>query len=291
MNAEVAEMAASRGSVSPLLPPRQALCVAAVQAASVAGDVEGNVATAAAWVEKAAAQGARLVVLPELFISGYDPQTLISNADQVDVTVADRRLSPLAEVVGDTGVTALVGAAVRSGNGERSLSLLSFDPQPTVAYSKQHLWEAEQAIFTPGQAGATVELDQWPLGMGICYDGCFPEHARAATDDGALAYVCPSAYLVGSEHRRDLYYAARAIDNGIYCVMAGLVGECGSSEFSGGTAIYDPQGRVLARVDSGEGLAIANLEWAAIEQARRINPYERDRPASLGGRTRLVLGS
>jgi predicted amidohydrolase len=105
-----------------------------------------------------------------------------------------------------------------------------------------------------------------------------------------LAYVCPSAYLVGSEHRRDLYYAARAIDNGIYCVMAGLIGRCGGSEFSGGTAIYDPQGRVVARVESGEGIAVADLDRSAIDEARRINPYERDRPPSLGRRDFLTLG-
>src|SRR4029079_9337473 len=97
-----------------------------------------------------------------------------------------------------------------------------------------------------GGEGAAVRLDAWPLGLGICYDGCFPEHARAAADDGALVYVCPSAYVVGSEHRRDLYYAARAIDNGVYVVFAGLVGRCGALEFSGGTAIYDPQGRAVA---------------------------------------------
>ena len=132
-------------------------------------------------------------------------------------------------------------------------------------------------------------LDGWPLGMGICYDGCFPEHARAASDVGALAYVCPSAYVVGSEHRRDVYYAARALDNGIYCVMAGLVGRCGSWEFSGGTAIYDPQGRRRRPCRLGDGLAVADLDRAAIDEARRINPYDRDRPASLGGRRRLVL--
>ncbi len=98
----------------------------------------------------------------------------------------------------------------------------------SVPYSKQHLWDAERGIFAAGVEGASARLGDWPLGLGICYDGCFPEHARAAADDGALVYVCPSAYVVGSEHRRDLYYAARAIDNGVYVVFAGLVGRCGS---------------------------------------------------------------
>jgi predicted amidohydrolase len=264
--------------------------IAAVQAESSAGEVDANVDAAAMWTVAAAAEGADLVVLPELFVPGYDPPTLAARPD-VDVDLADPRLSPLAAAAADAAIAVLVGASVRWGDGRRTLSALCFGPDGRVgvAYSKQHLWDVERTLFDAGDAGATVVLDSWPIGLGICYDGCFPEHARAASDAGALAYVCPSAYVVGSEHRRDLYYAARALDNGVYAVMAGLVGRCGSLEFGGGTAIYDPQGRSIARVESGVGLAVADLDRAAVDEARRINPYDRDRPASLGGRTELVL--
>lgn len=263
------------------------LRVAAVQARSVAGDVTANVAAAAGWVRRAGDAGAALAVLPELFLSGYDPPTLTARPDDCDVNPGDVRLGPLREAARTGAVTVVVGASVRRPDGNRTLSLLGVDAggDCTVLYSKQHLWDAERGIFCAGQGGASVWLHGWPLGLGICYDGCFPEHARAATDDGALVYVCPSAYVVGSEHRRDLYSAARAIDNGVYVVFAGLVGRCGSLEFSGGTAIYDPQGRAVARVDSVEGMALAELHVEAIEEARHINPYPRDRVASLGTRT------
>jgi 5-aminopentanamidase len=101
--------------------------------------------------------------------------------------------------------------------------------------------------------------------------------------------VCPSAYVVGSEHRRDLYYAARAIDNAIYVVFAGLVGRCGALEFNGGTAVYDPQGRAVERVESGEGMVVVDLDPAEIAEARRINPYDRDRVVDLGERAVLTL--
>ncbi len=263
------------------------LRVAAVQAVSRAGDVELNVASAAGWVRKAAAEGAALVVLPELFLPGYDPATLRARPDACDVTPADPRLDPLRLAATETGAVVLAGASVRQPTGLRTVSLLIVSAEGTVAvgYSKQHLWDEERAIFVAGVDGGSVRLGGWSLGLGICYDGCFPEHARAACDAGALAYVCPSAYVVGSEHRRDLYYAARALDNGIYVVFAGLVGSCGALSFSGGTAIYDPQGRPVARVEAGEGLAVADLDPAAIAEARRINPFEHDRPATLGSRT------
>lgn len=255
------------------------LRVAAVQAESRAGDVEHNVATAARWVRKAADEGATLVVLPELFIPGYDPATMRGSVDRVDVTPEDARLAPLVEAALGSRATVVIGASVRSAGDVRSLALLTFSPTGEVrtAYAKQHLWEAERDIFTPGTNGASLVLSGWDLGLGICYDGCFPEHARAATDAGALVYVCPSAYVVGSEHRRDLYYAARAIDNGIYVVFAGLVGRCGELEFTGGTTVYDPQGRPVDRVRSGEGMIVVDLDVEAVEEARRINPYERDR--------------
>jgi predicted amidohydrolase len=264
--------------------------VAAVQTGSIAGAVETNVAVACSWVRRAAAENAHVVVLPELVLTGYDPPTW--HSDQAYVHPRDRRLSHLASTARSSGILALAGAAVgEPGDPRRTLAVLAFFPDGDVqvAYEKQHLWNAEREHFTPGHAGAEITVGGWPVGLGICYDGCFPEHARAAADAGALAYVCPAAYVVGSEHRRDLYYAARAIDNGIYVVMAGLVGWCGETEFSGGTAIYDPQGRPVTRVERGNGMAVADLDRAMIDEARRINPYEHDRLRSLGGRNRLVV--
>jgi predicted amidohydrolase len=265
------------------------LRVAAVQAKSVAGDVERNVATAVEWVVAAAARGAQVVVLPELFLGGYDPDTWRHRPDS-DVHVNDPRLAPLVDASRACGAVALVGAAVRDRE-RRHISMLGFAPHEGafLAYSKQHLWSDERSVFSPGRAGSSLEVGGWQLGLGICYDGCFPEHARAAVEAGAVAYVCPSAYVVGSEHRRDLYYAARALDNGIYVVMAGLVGGCGELTFSGGTAIYDPQGRCVADVRSGPGIAVADLDCAAVTEARAINPYAADRLASLGGHTQRVV--
>jgi 5-aminopentanamidase len=267
------------------------LRVAAVQAESVSGDVGANLSAAARWTEVAADAGARLVVLPELFLCGYSPQTLQQRPDDCDLSPDDVRLSVLAEVAKRRDVAVVTGASVRVSGGPRQLSLLAFGPTGDVslAYTKQHLSGVEQSLFTPAVTGSSIVLDGWSLGLGICYDGCFPEHARAAADDGALAYLCPSAYVVGSEHRRDLYYAARALDNGIYVVFADLTGRCGELEFSGGTAVYDPQGRAVARVQEGQGLAVADLDTSVVDEARAINPYAADRPASLGSRSLLTL--
>lgn len=267
------------------------LRVAAISAPARAGDVPANAAAAASWVRRAAERGAAVAVLPELFLPGYDPATLRRDPDGCDVTADDARLDPLASAAAETGTVAVVGASVRRPDGARSLAVLVATADGIrTAYAKQHLWDQERDIFTAGTAGATVVVDGWPLGLGVCYDGCFPDHARAAAADGALAYLCPSAYVVGSEHRRDLYYAARALDNAMYVVFAGLVGRCGELEFSGGSAVFDPQGRPVDQVASGDtGMAVADLDGAGIDEARRINPYDRDRLADLGTRSTTVL--
>src|SRR5262245_45665301 len=197
------------------------IVVAATQAEAAPGDLPANVITAARMARAAAGRGASVVVLPELFLSAYHPPALRAStaadvaADEASA-VADPRLDPLRDTARDHSIVIVVGAPVRHADGRRACSALVVDRAGAVlaAYDKQQLWTAEeQALFTPGGHGTTLTVDGWRLALGICYDGCFPEHGRAAAEDGAHAYLAPSGYVQGSAHRRDLYYAARALDN------------------------------------------------------------------------------
>jgi predicted amidohydrolase len=164
------------------------------------------------------------------------------------------------------------------------------DGSITAPYDKQHLSGSEGDFFTAGDHGATLVVVGWDLGLGICYDGCFPEHAASAAAGGATAYLCPAAYFAGAEHRRDLYYAARALDNGIYTVLSSLTGRCGAWEFSGGSAVYDPEGRPLAKLGpESPALVVADLDPAEVLRVQELNPVARDRLDSLGVRRRIVL--
>lgn len=259
--------------------------LAVCQAASASGDVAGNARTAADLVAEAAGSGARLAVLPELFLPGYDLAGLAADTSrdlEVDRLDGDGRLDPLRTCCREGRVTALVAASVRR-DGDRRLSVLVVDAGGDLSapYDKQHLWSDEKAVFTAGEHGAVVDVDGWPVGLGVCYDGCFPEHARAAARAGALLYACPAAYVVGSEHRRDLYYRARALDNTMYVAVAGLVGRCGDAEFGGGSAVVDPEGRVLAHagVEARAVLAV-DLDRELLDATRRVHPLLAEAPES-----------
>jgi predicted amidohydrolase len=264
------------------------LRVAAAQAASVSGDVAANVRTAAALVQAAADDGARVVVLPELFLTGYDPDAW---SHEAGLELDDPVLDPLREAARDNDAVVVASAAVRRALDASTLSAFVVGPDGRVldAYDKQHLSDDEQDFFTWGDHGASLVVDGWTLGLGICYDGSFPEHAMAATDDGASAYLCPAAYFSGSEHRRDLRYASRALDNGIYVVLAGLTGTCGRFSFSGGSAVYDPEGRPLGRLGEEPGMVVADLDQAEVARAQRQNPVAVDRRPSLGDRVPVVV--
>jgi predicted amidohydrolase len=130
-----------------------------------------------------------------------------------------------------------------------------------------------------------MHVDGWTFGLGICYDGCFPEHGRAAAVDGADGYLVPSGYLEGSAHRRDLYYAARALDNTMYVVFANNVGGDTPWRFNGGAAIYEPEGRPLGRApDAGEHVVVADLDPEVIAQVRAAHSMLADRRGDLGRR-------
>ncbi len=185
----------------------------------------------------------------------------------------------------------VVGASVRHADGRRTCAAVVVDRagDAIAAYDKQLLWGPEEnALFAPGTTGATLVVDGWRLGLGICYDGCFPEHGRAAADDGAHGYLAPSGYVVGSAHRRDVYYAARALDNTMYVVFANSVGGDADWSFNGGAAVYDPEGRPMDRAaDEGEAVVVATLDPAELARVRAAHTMLRDR-RELGGRRILT---
>lgn len=262
------------------------LLVAAAQGVSVAGDVPANVARAAALVDLATAQGARLVLLPEAFLTGYADAVFAGHLPGED-SLDEPWLDPLRSAAHAGDCVVVVSTPLQRA-ASKSLSLLVIRPtgEVTAPYDKQHLSGYERDHFLPGDHGASITVDDVELGLSICYDGCFPEHARAAADDGAIGYLNSAAYFTGGEHRRDLYYPARALDNGMYVVFAGLTGRCGPGEFIGGSAVYDPEGRPLAKLGTQEGVALAELDPDLVWETRSAHPMHVDHLDTLGPRIR-----
>lgn len=262
------------------------LRVAAGQAEAIAGDLRANVGTAARLAREAADAGARLLVLPEAFLTGYDAQVFAGPLPTLD-DLTGPELDPLRVAAAERAVTVVVGAALRR-NRVRTLSSVVVRPDGGVVapYDKQHPCGDENDHITAGDHGTSITVDGIELGLSICYDGCFPEHARAAAADGALGYLNSAAYFPGAGHRRDLYYAARAVENSFYVVLSALTGTCGASRLIGGSAVYDPEGRPLARLGEEEGLAVADLDPGLVTATRERHTMHHDHREALGSRVR-----
>jgi predicted amidohydrolase len=279
--------------------PSAFLRVAAVQAASVPADVAANAEAAAGFVARADQAGADLVVFPELYLPAYHPPALNKEPTGCDVTVdaeghiSDVRLDPLREMAQRHRINVLIGASVRSGGG-RYIATVLVDTMGSArdVYHKQHLCgEHERALFSAGDRGSTVIINGWRLGMGVCYDATFPEHARAAATAGCHAYVSGGAFLCGGEQRCDLYHAARALDNTFYVVFSGAINGPKPWTFCGRSAVYDPQGRAIDRAPSDDsGFAVADLEAQQLAETRRAHSMLADVRADLGERDTVTVG-
>ncbi|MEU5084576.1 MULTISPECIES: carbon-nitrogen hydrolase family protein [Streptomyces] len=272
-----AEQPSARASAVPELPSAP-LRVAAVQIEATPGAVADNARRAADLAAGAAARGARVVVLPELHLCAYDLPTVAAAPAECEIAadesgvITDGRLEPLAEAASRTGALILAGAAIRRPDGRLANSVVAARPSGAVAavYDKQHLWHADEArLFTAGRAGAALEADGWRLGLAVCYDMSFPEHARAAALSGAHAYLCLGAFASGNEHRAAVYLAARALENTVYSVFANPVGGPAARPARGGSVVYAPDGTLVAGAGTDkEGTILADLDPARMAEVR-----------------------
>lgn len=269
--------------------PAPSLRLAVLQAEAVSGDVAGNARAAADLVRGAAREGARVAVLPELHLCAYDLPAVTADPDGCAVRadkaggVEDERLAPLGAAAADTGALVLLGAAVRRADGALTNSVLAVHPDGAVTsvYDKQHLWQADEArLFAAGHRPAAVEVDGWQLGLGVCYDMSFPEHARAAALAGAHVYLCPSSYVTGSEHRAAVYMASRALENTVYSVFANPVGGPADRPSNGSSAVFGPDGVRLGEPPAADARTlVVELDLAAIDRVRAFLHMLEEQPS------------
>ncbi|MEJ3748793.1 carbon-nitrogen hydrolase family protein [Actinomycetes bacterium KLBMP 9797] len=225
--------------------PRQPLVIAVAQPPTVAYDV---VANAAAHTDAIRSARARVVVFPELSLTGYE-------LDAPALTAGDPRLAPIVEACAETGTTALVGAPIQDAAGRAHIATLAVDGDGArVAYRKVHIHESEER-FSPGDGPAVLEVDGWRLGLAICRDTRFPEHDAATAALGMDVYVASVL-----DHARDAHVPAErakriTADRGVWVATASFAGATGGGfdQAAGGSAIWSPDGEALAHAGPDVG--------------------------------------
>src|SRR5688572_13718503 len=160
--------------------------IAAAQVALVRGDVAANLATHAAAMTAAARQGVRVLVFPELSLTGYEPDL----AAELALTAADRRLAPLLALARRHQMEVVVGAPLPNGTPKPALGAILIRADGTTgSYRKMHLGTSEQNYFAPGDTPLAFTVSGHTVGIAICADSSQPSHPQAYADFGATVYA------------------------------------------------------------------------------------------------------
>ena len=269
------------------------MSLAVIQMVSQA-DVLDNLAQARQLLEQAAAQGARLAVLPENFAA-------MGRRDLAALGRAEARgegpiLPFLQQSARELGLWIVAGTLPLPPDGQPDAKphacslLLDAQGQRVARYDKLHLFDVdvsdshgryrESDDYAFGEHVVVVDTPVGRLGLSVCYDLRFAELYSAMRDAGAELISAPAAFtaVTGAAHWQVLT-RARAIETQCYVLAAGQGGaHPGGRETFGHSALVDPWGCVLAELPAGPGVLLAERDaqaQAAIRQRMPVSRHKR----------------
>ena len=263
---------------------------AAVIQLTATPDVAANRATADRLVRAAAAEGARLVVLPEKWSVLGDADALRAGAEPLSGPV----LGWARSIAQELGIDLVAGsiaerpadAAADRRNANTSVHI-GPDGRDRAVYRKIHLFDVEVGgrvyresdTDRPGDELVCSELEHGvgePVGLGlsVCYDLRFPELYAALAARGARILAIPAAFTEATTREHwEVLVRARAIENQCFVLAANQIGEHVPGMRSGGRSmIVDPWGIVLAQARDAETYAIADLDLGRQDEIRALLP-------------------
>lgn len=252
-----------------------ALTVSAIQYQALKGGIAPNVQEHVRLIEDADSHGARLVVFPELSLTGYDLALLA--ADDAWLRQDDPRMGDLLEICRRTGITAVAGAAYREPDGTPRLAGLAIHPHGGIDVAvKAHLAGQERELFAAGGHAPVLELDGWTIALAIGSIGAVTENG-AITENGARKHsahensvfepsaVAPPAgvdiyavsalYTAEDQPRLALHLEALAMDNRVFGVVANLGGSTPMGPSCGLSGFWGPDGAQLKKA-AGTGTEV-----------------------------------
>ena len=258
------------------------LRIAAVQLNSK-NDKDQNIATALRLIDRAAAEGARLIALPEVWSFLGDDEGSQAAAESIPGPITDL----LAERARRHDVYIHGGSFQERRAGDPRLynTTVLIDPHGEIIakYSKIHMFDVvldgvasyqESATISPGDEIVTAQVDDFTVGLTICYDLRFPELYRILALKGAELIFQPAAFTLttGKDHWEPLI-RARAIENTVYMCSPAQVGSYAEGKWCWGRSmIVNPWGTVLATAPDEETVIHATIDKETLAKVRRQVP-------------------
>ena len=275
-------------------PTRPPIRVSCIQFAPEIGAVEANMAHAAELVRAAAAEGSRLIVLPELASTGYVFASQAEAASLAEPVPEGPTTRTWAALACDLGVHIVVGIAERAGEALYNAAVIVGPEGYIGTYRKAHLWDQENVFFAKGDLGFPVfDTALGKVGVAICYDGWFPETFRQLALGGAEIVCIPTNWVPmpdqpeGEVAMANTLHRAAAHSTGLFIACADRVGIERGQPFEGQSLIIGPKGWPLAGPasrDRTETLsAVVDLAEAGRKDLNAFNSLLRDRRTDIYG--------
>lgn len=269
--------------------------IAAIQMVSTSS-LQHNLDSAARLIKLAAEQGAKLVLLPEVFavLEGGPMAEFaeVEGSGPIQEFLSKQACENRLTVVGGTiplltrpGMSEKDEGGVLEDGRVRPACLVYDDQGRQIArYDKIHLFDvavddnqseySESRSYEAGDEVICIDTDVAKLGLTICYDMRFPELYRKLFNNGAELITVPAAFtrVTGEAHWESIL-RARAIENQCYILAAGQGGKHSENrETWGHSMIIDPWGSILAQIPEGEGVAIAEIDLEFVRDVRKRMP-------------------
>jgi len=250
--------------------------VVLIQMDVVLGSPEANRAKAAKMIRAVCSVGCDLVVLPELWTTGY----------------ALDRIRGLAEPLNGESVKFFEGLAREysayivgsipelEASGRIYNTAVVVGPEGVAGfYRKVHLFKPmeEHLYFTPGDRVEVINTRYGPIGLAICYDVRFPELFRKLTLKGARMVVVPAEWPCARVSHWEVLVKARALENQIFVAAVNRVGSDGRYEYCGASMIVDPWGVEVVKLGGVEAAVVVDIDLATVDRVRKLLPVLEDR--------------
>lgn len=260
--------------------------VALVQVASPAGEAVGDRRDRVEQMV-ATADGADLVVLPELWGPGYfafDHYRERSEPMNGDTVSAGREWARRLRCYLHLG-----SFVEGSADGRLYNTAVLIDPAGEIVhtYRKIHVFgyrSREAELLTPGWDVTVADTSLGPVAATTCYDLRFPELWRGLVDAGAHIVIVPAAWPAARLEHWRLFTSCRAVEEQILLIACNAVGDQNGVELGGRSRIVDPWGVVLTEADDSEGVTWCEVDPTVVARVRDEFPVLQDRRLSLPAR-------
>jgi predicted amidohydrolase len=244
---------------------------------------ESNLEKALSMARYALSEGADLIILPEVFSTGFCYDNIESLAEVQNGMVLSR-LSDLSREYNCVIVSSIIekelsGSEIKYYN----LGFCIEDGEIAGTYRKTHPFKNESEFFTAGNSITPIKLRNRKLSIGleICYEIRFPEVSRKLALDGADILITVAEFPKPRRHIWRTLACARAIENQIPHIACNCVGESPVSSFFGGSMIIDSLGEVCVEADDKESVLIYTLNLDEVKSVRSNIPVFDDRNPTI----------